>query len=434
MSDTIPFLPFQKECHDLAVDAKRYMINTPAGSGKSLISLAVAQTAKVSRLLVIPPAFLRINWAYEIDKWLPNEWKDIFIVKTFEDVVKSTHLKSTACIVGYSFFQTQKPRVIKLLSRQRWDMVILDESQYLRIWTAKRTQNVILKTCRGRDRILCLSATPLVTSAADLHPTYSILKPGYFGTFGKFARRYCNIVSDHYSETGIRYVGIDREHAKELRQRSRSFIYSKKKSEILKELPPKQIIDVPLDIGGGKIKDENVKEMIYRMVHEKEEESEIKTERERVGLKKVKEILDFIETIPRNEPLVIFAYHRKVIKELYTGVKNLGFKPRVILGGMSEKKRMKKVKDFQDGKFKRFIVSISAGSKGLNLQVARYGICAELPYSWEEFSQCSDRIHRIGSTKRVIFYKMVAIDTIDTHFNKMISDKKGYAAYAGVLT
>lgn len=433
MDGAIPFLDFQLKARNFCVAVMRSLLNLPAGSGKSLIALAAAQSIKAERVLVVCPPFLRINWIFEYKKWYPMLcWILATVIKTAADVERVREQESVLGIVGYSFFE--KKDKAKALIKQDWDLIICDESQSLRKWESTRCKEVIRKLCKGKERLIFLSATPLVTSAADLHPTFSVMQPGQWGTNGAFKEMYCQQEYDHFAYNKKRYFGI--KNADRLKKKAKSFVYTAKKSVILSQLPSKQIIDLPVDVGRFKqFESEDIEEYLDFLADENSgEDTEIKTERERIGLAKVSSVLDLLDTIPKSEPVVIFAWHRKVLHALYAGIKERGFKPRVIIGGMSEAKRMQKVSDFIQGKFKRLIVSISAGGLGINLQKASIGIFGELPYSYADFSQCCDRIHRIGSKKAVRIYKIIAVGSLDEHINSMMIQKENAAEAAGVLT
>jgi len=438
-------LPFQVGAKNTAIHKKKMLIKLPAGTGKTVIALDVAAETQCARVLVICPAFLKLNWMYELRKWYPDHWRTL-VIESGEDAIAAKVHPNLFAVVGYPFFEEGLPKrgrkkktdalkikrkkAMQLLSQQEWDIVICDESHYLRKWESGRTRNVILKVARTRKRLLFLTATPLVTSAADLHPTYAVMQPGKWGSYADFKEKFCVKVPDVFDPSGFKYIGTNPANAGELKKRARDFVFSAKKKDVLKQLPEKRVITVPLNLGEFK-KFENVAEMLDRLGTEDEEE-EVKTERERIGKAKIESVLELLETIPAKEQVVIFAHHRSVVKAITFKLKAEGHKTRAILGGMTEAKRMARVIAFTEGRIDRLVVSMAAGGLGLNLQTASIAVFAELPYSYAEFEQCSDRVHRIGSKKKVRIYKLVAVNSMDEDISRLIDTKEQATIAAGL--
>lgn len=432
VQSTRELLPFQSAAISTALLKKKMLINLPAGSGKTRIALEVAVQSRCDRILIVCPAFLRLNWSYEIKKWFPHRWSMFKLIAKLQDAKECRLYGGVFAVVGYSFFQ--KKGNAEYLAKQLWDLVICDESHYLRKWESQRCKGVVLKIAKPAPRLLFLSATPLVSSAADLHPTFAVMEPGKWGKFYQFRERYCEKVRDIFVPCGYRYFGINPKHSSELKWKARKFVFTARKSEILKQLPEKRIIDVPLSVGKFKDFGDSVLTMLDKIIDGEGENDEIKTERERIGRAKVKSVLELIETFPKNVPVVIFAWHRSVVNTLFEKLYESNYKVKIIIGGMSEAERMSRIIQFTKGGFSKLVVSIAAGGLGLNLQRASIAVFAELPYSYAEFEQCSDRVHRIGSTKRVRIYKTVAVNSIDEHINGIIETKRLASEEAGVAT
>ena len=103
------------------------------------------------------------------------------------------------------------------------------------------------------------------------------------------------------------------------------------------------------------------------------------------------------------------------------------YNPLLISGEVSSEDRQKVVELFTyDPKYK-ILVSTDAGAYGLNLQSASYIIMYDLPWSISKLTQREDRAHRIGQTKPVTVYTLVAKETVDEYIVKVLHAKSIYS-------
>ena len=85
----------------------------------------------------------------------------------------------------------------------------------------------------------------------------------------------------------------------------------------------------------------------------------------------------------------------------------------VITGSTEKEERIKRVKAFNEGNVPVFLISLKAGGTGLNLVGADSVIHFDTWWNTAAENQASDRAHRIGQTKVVTVYKLVAKGTIE---------------------
>ena len=90
------------------------------------------------------------------------------------------------------------------------------------------------------------------------------------------------------------------------------------------------------------------------------------------------------------------------------------------------------VKKFQNGDVKLFLISLKAGGTGLTLTAADTVIHYDPWWNPAVENQATDRAHRIGQTKPVFVYKLVARGTVE---EKIVAMQAGKAALAaGILS
>jgi SNF2 family DNA or RNA helicase len=88
-------------------------------------------------------------------------------------------------------------------------------------------------------------------------------------------------------------------------------------------------------------------------------------------------------------------------------------------------KRAAVIDRFREGTAPVFFISLKAGGFGLNLTEADYCILLDPWWNPATEAQAVDRVHRIGQTRKVMVYRVVARDTIE---EKVMALKAGKAA------
>ncbi|MCA9057237.1 MAG: SWF/SNF helicase family protein, partial [Planctomycetaceae bacterium] len=93
-------------------------------------------------------------------------------------------------------------------------------------------------------------------------------------------------------------------------------------------------------------------------------------------------------------------------------------------GQTTPKQRQKLVEGFQNGDGDAFLISLKAGGTGLNLTAADYVIHMDPWWNPAVEDQATDRAHRIGQTKNVMVYRLIARGTIEEEILKLHSEKR----------
>ena len=77
-----------------------------------------------------------------------------------------------------------------------------------------------------------------------------------------------------------------------------------------------------------------------------------------------------------------------------------------------------------------FLISLKAGGRGLNLTSADTVIHYDPWWNPAVENQASDRAHRIGQTKSVFVYKLIAVDTVEERILELQQRKAELASIA----
>ena len=100
----------------------------------------------------------------------------------------------------------------------------------------------------------------------------------------------------------------------------------------------------------------------------------------------------------------------------------------LVLTGATEN-RAALVNTFQTDRTKTvFLLSLKAAGFGLNLTAASYAILYDPWWNPAAEAQAIDRTHRIGQTRPVIAYRLLAADTVEQKIRALQKDKAALAA------
>jgi len=116
---------------------------------------------------------------------------------------------------------------------------------------------------------------------------------------------------------------------------------------------------------------------------------------------------------------LISGGHRALVFSQFTGFLGV-VRERLDADGMAycyldgkTRNRPAVIQRFKDGAAPVFLISLKAGGFGLNLAEADYCFLLDPWWNPATEAQAVDRIHRIGQTRKVMVYRLVARDTIE---------------------
>ena len=236
-----------------------------------------------------------------------------------------------------------------------------------------------------------------------------------------------------------------------MRERLRSmvhpFILRRMKKQVLKELPDKmeETIYVSLDADQKKLYTANVKKL-------KEElnavsKTEFKTgkmhflaqltmlrelccdptllyEDYKGSSAKLEACLELIrQSIGGGHKLLLFSQFTSMLDIICGRLSGEGIAYHRIDGGVSKEKRMQMVDSFANDDVPVFCISLKAGGTGLNLTAADIVIHYDPWWNQAAQDQATDRTHRIGQTRTVNVYELIAQDTIEERIQKIKESK-----------
>jgi len=138
-------------------------------------------------------------------------------------------------------------------------------------------------------------------------------------------------------------------------------------------------------------------------------------------------LLEQIESvIADGHKALIFSQFTTLLGLLSTQLKKRKIKFEYLDGKTSN--RSERVENFQtDDSIKLFLLSLKAGGVGLNLTAADYVFVLDPWWNPAAEAQAVDRAHRIGQTKKVFAYKLIARGTVEEKILELQNAKKSLA-------
>ena len=134
------------------------------------------------------------------------------------------------------------------------------------------------------------------------------------------------------------------------------------------------------------------------------------------------EILD--NSLEEGHRILIFSQFTRVLKNIASRLDAKDINYMYLDGSIKSEKRVKMVKDFNEGESQVFLISLKAGGTGINLTGADMVIHFDPWWNPAVEAQATDRAHRIGQKKTVEVIKLIARGTIEEKIFKLQQKKK----------
>jgi SNF2 family DNA or RNA helicase len=320
------------------------------------------------------------------------------------------------------------------LKNLRFDYCILDEAQ-----AVKNSSTLSAKAVRllKADHRLALSGTPVENHLGELWSLFEFLNPGMLGNAAVFGRAGRN---PDASTRGL------------LARALRPFILRRTKAQVARELPPKTEQTIYCDLEGRERKLYDELRDFYRAKLLKNVDVD--------GLQKAKfQVLEallrlrqaachpgLIDKSSVKEPSakldalieqleqVLEEDHKALVFSQFTSLLAILRErldaakiPYAYLDGRT-RDRQARVEQFQnEDAVKLFLISLKAGGLGLNLHAAEYVYLLDPWWNPAVETQAIDRAHRIGQTRQVFAYRLIARDTVEEKVLELQQSKRDLA-------
>lgn len=402
----------------------RVLLADEMGLGKSLQALIyLKRHPELRPAIIVCPACIKWVWEVQASEHCNFQTK----VLSGRKVIKDGLLVSSGIvIINYDILQNW----VQYLKKKKPKIIIGDEVQAVKTVRTKRSK-AFKELCKNVKHVIAISGTPLTNRHSELFHILHILWGKQFPSFVKYAEEFC---PPKWTPWGANdYSRSTNSHRLHKRLKRLGMIRRLKK-DVLKDLPPKTRVIVPLDMQ-DKREYEKAKNDFINWIGSKDP-AKARSARKAEALVKIgylvrlaaelkmKFVFDWIDNFLMTEDtkLVVFAHHKQIIHSIHERYKKNSV---VLTGSTSEKKRKHMVQKFQkDKKTRLFIGNIKAAGVGIDLWAASTVAFVETGFVPGDVIQCEDRLHRIGQRNNVTCYYLVAKDTIEVNLCKILQTKQ----------
>jgi len=369
---------------------------------------------------VVAPTSVVSNWADEAARFAPD-LKVAIVADTQARAPRS--LASLAdefdvVVTSYTLFRLDADAYHSVA----WAGLILDEAQFVKNKATKAHHAARDLNARFK---LAITGTPMENNLMELWSIFAIVSPGLFPSGLRYAEQY---------QRPIEKQGLDEPLAR-LRRRIRPFMLRRTKSAVVTDLPPKQeqVLHVELAPRHRKIYDTHLqreRQKILRLVEDMDKNrftifqslttlrmlsldaSLVDAEYAGVPSAKLDVLFEQLEDVlAEGHRALVFSQFTSFLKKAATRLAEENVEYAYLDG--STRNRADVINEFKSGKSPVFLISLKAGGFGLNLTEADYCFLLDPWWNPAAESQAVDRAHRIGQTRNVMVYRMVAKDTIE---------------------
>ncbi|HEX5200117.1 DEAD/DEAH box helicase [Paractinoplanes rhizophilus] len=409
------------------------------GLGKTLQMLALlCHARKHGRFLVVAPASVVHGWEAEAARFTPDlEVRAITQTASRRGAGLADAIgQADVVVTSYTLFRLEYDDYAAL----DWAGLVLDEAQFV-----KNPQSLAYRCARRLPAPfkIAITGTPMENHLGELWALCSITAPGLFPRLDRFTEYYRKPIERER----------DQDRLAQLRRRIRPLVLRRRKDEVAAELPAKQeqVVQVDLSAGHRKVYQrylQRERQKVLGLLGELEKNrfeifrsltllrqasldvALIDEEHRAVPSTKLDLLVEQLTAIAaEGHRTLVFSQFTRFLGSARERLEQAGIACAYLDGATRDRKRV--VAEFKAGTAPVFLISLKAGGFGLNLTEADYCVLLDPWWNPATEAQAVDRAHRLGQTRNVMVYRLVARDTIEEKVMALQARKA--ELFAGVM-
>lgn len=401
-----------------AIRHGRVALGDDMGTGKTLQSLAWMVYAKADPALIVVNAPTKLQWMSAYYRWVgsvPGMHPRVGVLSGRTPYMLE---KGVSYIINWDILSDWSTK----LASMGFKLLIGDEVQAIGNPKSQRAR-AFISLSKAIPHVIGMSGTPAMSKPAQFWPLLHIMEPDKFGNYYRYLNRYCQPKHNGFSMT---YNGAS--HVEELHALLVSCMLRRTKDQVMKDLPPKVMEVVPLEVdveAMNEYRRQEAQAFNDQGVSDKEMRERVAgLLRTAYALKEpalMQWVLDFLDS---GRKLLLFAWHRDVVDLIHMALKD--YSPAKIYGGMSNQDReAMRQKFITDPACRVMVANIQSGGVGIDgfQEVCSDVAFAEFSHTPNYHRQAEDRLHRSGQHNSVTSYYLVAPGTVDMDAVEVLDDR-----------
>lgn len=414
--------PYQKATLDYLLNRGGGINGDQPGLGKTPTSIAYCNEREATRVLVIVPASLRLQWRERIKEWSTIPHVKVSVMLNTKDGI---HPNAHYQVLSYE--AARNPAIVKAILKYRWDVLICDEAHKLKNMDAVTTRAIVgnakREFVRKGDKLpaiitacreaLALTGTLLLNRPSECYVLFRAFdwEAIDFMSEQQFKDRY-NRQAEMTTLQGKRFKLESTSLETELQNRLRAHVMARhEKMDVLKDMRPPKYSVVRIAIDGAvqealdaeSLLDFDIED-IQAGSSDIETQGHIAAVRRQMGVAIAPQIAEYAQEFLEDteEKLVIFCWHHDVLDIYQEALKDFGVVR--IDGKCSTQKKQAAVDKFVNDSETRVVIgnmqSMGTGTDGLQEACWKCYI-AEPDWVPAQNEQAVSRLDRFGQVNDV---------------------------------
>lgn len=433
----------------MLLNRKRVLLGDEMGTGKTVMALTAARQVGGAALVVCPNS-MKHRWADEAAVWYP-EAQSFVVQGTAKQkeaavaaaaaadgpVVVVTNWESLRTLSRVAGYGSQKlsdsERAPGPLNGIRWDVVVADEAHRAKDPNSKQTR-ALWAVAGDAEYRWALTGTPVLNTPGDLWAIGRFYDPATYGdSRHKWHNSYVAYIETNW---GPKDIGL-RQDRKDLFEAWFDMNFVRRTKDEVLDLPPvtyqtrtvelhqkqrtaynRMVKDLIVAIDDGILVATDPLALLIRLSQIASATPVVNDAGDVVALdtpsNKITALFEVLDELGEDRPVAVFAQSRKLVELACSELDRKGISTAMITGAVDPALREANVQRFQRGDARVALVTLGAGSEGINLFAADTAVFLQRSYSFGQSLQAEARIHRIGQeSDHVTIIDLVSEDTVD---------------------